>query len=72
MNRNKKEQTVNSEIRKNKSIKINKVKMIRINQKINKAKLENLGLKLNQVDLMTENLRKFLSKEDHKKLVPLT
>lgn len=46
--------------------------MIRINQKIYKAKLENLGLKLNQVDLMTESLRKFLSKEDHKKLVPLT
>lgn len=72
MNRNQKEQTVNSEIRKNQSIEINKVKMIRINQKIYKAKLENLGLKLNQVDLMTESLRKFLSKEDHKKLVPLT
>lgn len=44
--------------------------MIKINKKINKAKLENPEFKLNQVDQMTENLKKSLLTEDHKKLVP--
>lgn len=58
-------------IREGLSIKINKLKMIRINKKINKAKRENPEFKSNQVDQMTENLKKFLLTEDHKKLVPL-
>lgn len=57
-------------IRKGLSIKINRLKMIRINQKINKAKLESPKFKSNQVDQMTESSRKFLLTEDHKKLVP--
>lgn len=56
-------------IREGLSIKINKLKMIRINQKINKAKLESLEFKSNQVVQMTESLRKFLLTEDHKKSV---